>query len=470
MRQPPIDRREFLRRSASGFAMLPFAHLLQHSHGAPSAGPANGGGALVRHHAPRARSVIFLYLDGGPSHVDLFDWKPRLQLEDGRPFAQRIEPTQFDNNGATLGSPWRFRQHGASGQWISELLPHLSQSADRLCVVRSMVSDFSEHTNANYFLHTGSGLQGRPSVGAWAAYGLGSECQELPAFVVLNGGLIPPGGIDCFHSGFLPAQSQGSLFRMRGEPLANVAPLETAPGAQRRQLDLIEALDRSTLRDSGGADAIAAAIHNQELAFRMQAAVPGLFDLAGESAATRRHYGLDAAYEPTRIYAQQCLLARRLVERGVRFVELLCPDTGHDRWDQHSNLVHGLTDNCRAIDQPIAALLEDLAARGLLDDTLVVFGGEFGRTPFAQGKNGRDHSPFGYTMWLCGGGARAGVAHGATDEHGYKVVADPVTIHDLHATILHLLGIDHEKFTFRFGGRDLRLTDVYGRVCGELLA
>lgn len=466
----PLDRREFLRRSANGFAVLPFAHLLQRTLARPSAADVAGpGGAICRHHAPRARSVIFLYMDGGPSQVDTFDPKPRLLRENGQPFAQRIEPTQFDNNGATLGSPWRFRQYGDSGQWISDLLPHLAQSADRLCVVRSMTSDFSEHTNANYFLHTGSGLQGRPSVGAWAAYGLGSDDQELPAFVVLNGGLIPPGGVDCFHSGFLPAESQASMFRMRGEPLANVTPREDRKGLQRQKLDLLAALDQLTLRDSGGADAIAAAIQNQELAFRMQTAVPGLFDLGGETAATRARYGIDADYEPTRTYAQQCLVARRLVERGVRFVELLCPDTGHDRWDQHNNLQKGLTDNCRAIDQPIAALLEDLAARGLLDETLVVFGGEFGRTPFAQGKNGRDHNPFGFTMWLAGGGVRPGVSHGQTDEHGYKVVADPVTIHDLHATILHLLGIDHEKFTFRFGGRDLRLTDVYGRVVGELL-
>lgn len=461
--EPPFDRREFLRRAAGGFAMLPFAELWARQR-------ANDPGRLLRHHAPRARSVIFLYMDGGPSHVDLFDHKPRLSREDGQPFAQTIEPTQFGNNGATLGSPWRFRQHGHSGQWISELLPHLAQSADRLCVVRSTVSEFSEHTNANYFLHTGSGLQGRPSMGAWAAYGLGTECDELPAFVVLNGGLIPPGGIDCFHSGFLPAQAQGSLFRMRGEPLANVLPRERTPGEQREALDLLRALDRAALQASGGADAVAAAIHNQELAFRMQAAVPGLFDLDGESAAVRRRYGVDADYEPTRTYARQCLVARRLVERGVRFVELLCPDTGHDRWDQHNDLVRGLADNCRMIDQPTAALLEDLAARGLLDETLVVWGGEFGRTPFAQGRNGRDHCPFGFTTWLCGGGSRPGVSHGQTDEHGYKVVADPVTIHDLHATILHLLGIDHERFTFRFGGRDLRLTDVYGKVVAPLLA
>ena len=472
------DRREFLRSAASGFALLPFAELWLRAHAPAGSGirgsdvrgsGIRGSGALVRHHAPRARSVIFLYMDGGPSQVDTFDHKPRLLRENGRPFAQKIEPTQFDNVGATLASPFAFHQYGESGQWVSDLFPYLARSADRLCVVRSLVSDFSEHTSANYFLHTGNGQQGRPSTGAWAAYGLGCDSDELPAFVVLNGGLIPPGGVDCFHSGFLPAATQGSMFRMRGEPLSNVTPRDTA-SAQRAELDLLAALDRTTLDRSGGADAIAAAIHNQELAFRMQAAVPGLFDLDGESAATRRRYGVDADYKHTATFARQCLVARRLVERGVRFVELLCPDTGHDRWDQHSNLQRGLLDNCRTVDQPIAALLEDLALRGLLDETLVVWTGEFGRTPFAQGKNGRDHNPFGFTGWLAGGGARPGTSYGQTDEHGYKVVQDPVTIHDLHATMLHLLGIDHEKLTYRFQGRDFRLTDVSGKVVRGLLA
>jgi hypothetical protein len=465
----PFDRRDFLRRAWNGFGMLPVVHLLARAGAADGPHGDPHGGALVRHHAPRIRSVIFLYLDGGPSQVDTFDYKPLLQRDHGKPFPMAMEPTQFNENGNTLGSPWAFRQHGDSGQWVSELLPCLAAHADRLCVVRSMVFDFSEHTNANYFLHTGHGQQGRPSMGAWVAYGLGSENEELPAFVVLNGGLIPPGGIDNFHSGFLPAQAQASLLRMRGEPLANVTP-RAAAIAQQRELLLLRRLDRATLDTTGGADPIAAAIQNQELAFRMQAAVPELFDLRGESAAMQRLYGLDSDYEPTRTYGRQCLLARRLVERGVRFVELTCPDTGHDRWDQHSKLRAGLGDNCRMIDQPAAALLTDLAARGLLDETLVVCGGEFGRTPFAQGKDGRDHNPFGFTTWMCGGGTRGGLAHGSTDDYGYKTVAGAVTIHDLHATILHLLGIDHERFTYRFGGRDLRLTDVYGTVQTALLA
>ncbi|MBZ0151944.1 MAG: DUF1501 domain-containing protein, partial [Planctomycetes bacterium] len=267
---------------------------------------------------------------------------------------------------------------------------------------------------------------------------------------------------------FLPAHSQGSVFAMRGAAIADITPHE-AVAAQRAKAALTAALDDHTLRRDGGDPALAAAIHNHELAFRMQAAVPELLDLDGESPRLRRLYGLDDDYEPTRIYARQCLLARRLVERGVRFVELTCPDTGHDRWDQHGKIDAGLRDNCRMVDRPIAALLQDLAARGLLDETIVWFGGEFGRTPFAQGSLGRDHNPFGFTMWLAGGGFRAGTSFGETDEYGYKAVVDPVSVHDLHATLLWQLGIDHERFTYRFGGRDLRLTDVYGRVLRELL-
>ena len=455
-----LSRRHFLSRAANGFAMLPLAHL------------AAGNDPLLGlpHHPPRAKSVIFLYMDGGPSSQDLFDYKPRLVAEDGKPFGAKMEATQFNDNGNTLGPRWKFAQHGDSGQWISSLLPHLARAADKLTVVRSMVADFSEHTNANYFLHTGHGLQGRPSMGAWIGYGLGSLNHDLPAFVVLNGGLIPPGGVDNFHSGFLPAQTQGSLFRMQGDAIANIAPRETAVGRQSRKVALVQALDAAALQRDGRQDAVEAAIRNHELAFQMQRAVPELTDLGPESARLQTLYGLDADYEPTRIFARQCLLARRLVERGVRFVELTCPANNHDRWDQHSQLEAGLGENCRAVDQPIAALLFDLEARGLLDETIVLWGGEFGRTPFAQGRTGRDHNPFGFTMWAAGGGFRPGISHGATDDYGYKAVVDPVSIHDLHATVLHLLGIDHERFTYRFGGRALRLTDVYGKVVRPLLA
>ncbi|MEZ5963715.1 MAG: DUF1501 domain-containing protein [Planctomycetota bacterium] len=422
------------------------------------------------HHVPRAKSVIFLYMDGGPSQVDTFDHKPRLQREHGKPFGMKMEPTQFNNNGNTLASPWKFAQRGDSGQWISELLPHLGGCVDELAVIRSMSADFSEHTNANYFLHTGLGIQGRPSMGAWIAYGLGADSHELPAHVVLHGGLIPPGGLDCFGSSFLPATHQGSVFRARHNPVANIEPTEQSAALQRGKLALVQALDELGQERAPEAQ-MAAAIANQELAERMQAAVPELMRLEDESKATRSLYGLDDEFEFTRSYGAQCLAARRLVERGVRFVELTCPKMPRcDRWDQHSELRRDHGRNARAIDKPIAGLIRDLKARGLLDQTLLVWSGEFGRTPFAQGREGRDHNPFAFTSWLCGGGVKGGVAHGTSDEYGYKVVQDRVTVHDLHATILHLLGIDHKQLTYRFGGRDIRLTDVYGELVEPILS
>jgi hypothetical protein len=410
-------------------------------------------------------------MDGGPSQIDTFDPKPRLQKDHGKPFAMAIEPTQFNDNGSTLASPWKFRRHGESGIPVSDLFPHVARHVDSLAVVRSLTSEFSEHTTANYFLHTGSGLQGRPSMGAWTAYGLGSECRDLPAFVVLHCGLIPPGGLDNFNSGFLPASYQGSIFRPANPPLANIRPGEGL-ARQRDKLALIERLDAEFQRRIGASDAVESAIANYELAYRMQSAVPELTDLAAETAATQRQYGLEAAFPPTRAFAAACLLARRLVERGVRFIEVTCPVVpgGADRWDQHGNLKQGHEDNARAVDQPIAALLADLSARGLLETTLVVWAGEFGRTPFAQGSNGRDHNPFGFSVWLAGGGVRGGTVYGQTDEFGYKVVENRAEMHDLHATMLHLLGLDHKRVTFRFGGRDMRLTDVKGEVLHDILA
>ncbi len=422
------------------------------------------------HFPAKARSVIFLYMDGGPSQMDTFDPKPRLTKEHGKPFGMKMEPTQFNNNGSTLGSPWEFRQFGQSGLPVSSLFPNVARHADDLAVIRSMVSNFSEHTSANYFLHTGSGFQGRPSMGAWFSYGLGSECEDLPGFVVLNGGLIPPGGLDNFNSGFLPASYQGSVFNAGDYPLANVKRLEPSAALQENKLRFLKTLDTHAVDRLGAVDPVESAIANYELAYRMQTAVPGLASLEGESRATKTLYGLDASYGPTATFARQCLLARRLVERGVRFVELTCPAVGADRWDQHSDLKTGHENNARAVDQPIGALLTDLKQRGLLETTLVVWAGEFGRTPFAQGSDGRDHNPFGFTVWLAGGGARGGVIHGATDDYGYKVVENKVEIHDLHATMLHLLGVDHKRQTFRFGGRDMRLTDVFGEVVKEVIS
>jgi hypothetical protein len=458
-----LTRRDMLTRCASGFGAVAFSALL-----AEAAAPARSG----LHHRATARSVIFLYMDGGPSQVDTFDPKPLLTKYDGQPPGKffKVEPTQFDNVGKVLATPWKFAQHGDSGLWVSDLFPHVAKCADDLAVIRSMVSKFPEHTSANYFLHTGSGLQGRPSMGSWLSYGLGKLNENLPGFVVLNGGLIPPGGLDNFNAGFLPAAHQGSVFKAGSNPVANIKRLEGTEAAQRKKLDLVKKLDRLAADRAGAADALESAIANHETAFRMQAAVPELMDVTGETRATQKLYGLDAAYPQTRTFGRQCLIARRLVERGVRFIELTCPSTGHDRWDQHQNLKKGHEDNARAVDQPIGALLTDLKARGLLGSTLVIWAGEFGRTPFAQGSNGRDHNPFGFTIWMAGGGAKGGVVYGETDEWGYKAVKDKVEIHDLHATMLHALGIDHKKLTLRFGGRDMRLTDVHGEVVSKVLA
>ena len=471
----PMTRRDMLARCANGFGMMALAGLLADEARAANPqsairNPQSEGPLAPRptHYAPKAKSVIFLFMDGGPSQVDTFDPKPRLEKEHGEPIKIKVPATQFDNVGNVLKSPWEFKQHGQSGIPVSSLFPHVAGCVDDLAVIRSMVADFSEHTNANYFIHSGHGLQGRPSMGAWATYGLGSECRDLPGFIVLNSGLIPPGGLDCFNSGFLPASYQGSLFRDGFEPVADLKPSESSPELQQSKLALLRKLDQGVLQRTGADDRVEAAISNYELAFRMQAAVPDLMDLKGESEETKKLYGLDE--KPTETFGRQCLVARRLVERGVRFIELLCPSVGHDRWDQHSNLKAGHEDNAWAVDKPIAGLLKDLKSRGLLDQTLVVWGGEFGRTPMAQGANGRDHNPFGFSMWLAGGGIKGGTVHGATDEYGYFAVENKVTIHDLHATMLHLMGIDHKRLTYRFSGRDYRLTDVYGELIEPILA
>ena len=474
----PLDRRGFLLQAGCGFGGLALAALWAQGEFDAPATAAETDSKVDKspfaprppHFAAKAKSVIFLYMDGGPSQVDTFDPKPRLAAESGRPFAMKIEPTQFNNNGATLGSPWKFVQHGQSGTPVSELFPHVAKHVDDLAVIRSMTSQFPEHTAANYFLHSGIGVQGRPSMGAWFGYGLGSECRDLPGFVVLNGGLVPPGGLDNFNSGFLPATYQGSVFTASNPPVANISRMEGTDKLQRNKLALLKQLDEQVLERIGRVDAVESAIANYELAYRMQTVVPELTDLKDETAATQSLYGLDSKFPQTASFARQCLLARRLVERGVRFVELTCPNVGHDRWDQHSGLQKGHTDNARAVDQPIGGLLADLKQRGLLNETLVVWTGEFGRTPFAQGSDGRDHNPFGFSLWLAGGGVKGGTIYGQTDEYGYKAVENKAEIHDLHATMLHLLGIDHTRLTFRFSGRDMRLTDVHGHVIKEILA
>ncbi len=306
-------------------------------------------------------------------------------------------------------------------------------------------------------------------MGAWVSYALGSENEELPGFVVLNGGLIPPGGLDNFNSGFLPANFQGSILRPQKQPVPNIEPRESNATLQRRKLAAIRELDLLSVERHTEHDAVDAAIANYETAFRMQRSIPDLMDFSQESAATLRAYGFDDAWPGTQTFARQCLVTRRLIERGVRFIELTCPGGNGDRWDQHAGLRDGHEKNCHTVDQPISALLTDLKQRGLLDSTLLVWAGEFGRTPFAQGSDGRDHNPFGFTVWLAGAGVRGGTSFGQTDEWGYRAVEGRLEIHDLHATMLHLLGVDHERSTFRFGGRDMRLTDVHGRVVHEIL-
>ena len=464
----PMSRREMLGRCATGFGAVALSSLLTD----PAYGKAKSPFAPRKpHHVAKAKSVIFLYMDGGVSQVDSFDYKPRLEKDNGKPFSAKINPTQFDNIGKTLKSPWNFKQYGQSGLNVSDLFPHVGEMADELCVVRSMTSKFSEHNSANFFLHTGFGVQGRPSMGAWMSYGLGTEATDLPGFVVLNGGLIPSGGWDNFGNGFLPASHQATVFKTGKEPLADIRPRESRPGVQQAKLGLLNKLDQGVLNRLGKVDELESAIANYEMAYRMQAAVPELIDVKGETEATRKLYGLDSKYDPTRTFGMQCLIARRLVEKGVRFIELTCPRiSGNDRWDAHGGLKKNHGDNSLATDQPIAGLLRDLKSRGMLKDTLVVWSGEFGRTPFAQGSNGRDHNPFGFTIWMAGGGAKPGITYGATDEFGYRAVENKLDIHDMHATMLHLLGMDHKKMTYFFDGRDMRLTDVHGHVAHDLIA
>ena len=465
-RSKALTRREALCRCANGFGGLALLNMLAR----------DASGAIREPHYPaKAKAVIFLFMDGGPSQMDTFDPKPRLTMDNGKQIPFKTPTTVFNISDKIYGSQFAFKQYGQSGAWVSELFPHVAGCVDDMAIIRSMVADHSEHTAANYFMHSGSGFQGRPSMGAWVNYGLGSASENLPGFVVLESGLIPPGGMDCFGSGFLPATYQGTIMRKGEHPIADLESREKDPSQQREKLSLLGKLNQGVLDRFGHVDEIEATIQNYELAFRMQSAVPDLLDFSKESAATRELYGIDD--EMTGEFGRECLLARRLVERGVRFVELLTPARrGIDRWDQHGKLVEHHRVNAKSTDKPIAGVLKDLKARGMLRDTLVVWGGEFGRTPCAQipdngnlANVGRDHNPFGFTMWMAGGGVKPGIVHGATDEFGYFAVEDKVHVHDLHATMLHLLGLDHKRLTVYYSGRNMRLTDVHGNVIRELL-
>ncbi len=483
-RSAGLTRRQILKNAACGFGSVALAALMTDRNYAgqiPIIGSPNSQADkesetespvanAIPHFPPKAKRVVFLYMDGGPSQVDSFDPKPQLDKENGQPFKMKIAKTQFNNVGTTFASPWKFKQYGESGIPVSDLFPHMAKHVDDMSVIRSMVSNFSEHTSANYFLHTGNGFQGRPSMGSWFSYGLGSECNDLPGFIVLNGGLIPPGGLDCFNNGFLPATFQGSILNYSENPLANIRRLEASDALQKKKLELIRELDQIGIASSRPVDPIESAIENYEMAYRMQSAVPDLTSLNDETRATKEMYGLDSEEKGVGAFGRQCLVARRLLERGVRFIEVTCASVGKDRWDQHNNLESGHAANAMAVDQPIGALLTDLKQRGLFEDTLVVWAGEFGRTPFAQGKAGRDHNPFGFSLWMAGGGVKGGNVYGATDEYGYKAIENKVEIHDLHATMLHLLGVDHKRLSFRWSGRDMRLTDVHGKVVEGILS
>ena len=466
------SRRQILSRASNGFGLVALQSLL--------AGEA--GAAASQHRAmkfkPRARSVIFLYMSGGVSHVDSFDPKPLLERFAGKPMPVAVQRTQFNNNGTVQPAHWKFKEHGQSGLPISDMLPGLGAVADELCVIRGMTAKFSEHAQGNFSMHTGFPFLGYPSAGAWTSYGLGSESSDIPAYVVIQAGgaALPHGGIANFGNGFLPAQHQASVIKVdETPPLENIQPREPA-SLQRARLDFIGGLDREFTGTLDANSQIDAAIKNYELAWRMQSAVPDLCDISGESAATRKLYGLDDPEPKKAAYARQCLLARRLVERGVRFIELstlaynLGGGNGANPWDHHGKIVEGHGKMGNQIAQPIAALIQDLRARGLLESTLLVWAGEFGRTPFAQGSDGRDHNPFGFTVWMAGGGVKGGHIHGATDDFGYHAIEDKATVYDMWATVLYLLGVDHEQLTYRFSGRDFRLTDVHGNVLRDILA
>ena len=466
-----IARRWFIKDCGVGLGALALAQLTGAATAATPTQPAPAGDPLAPrapHFAPKAKRVIFLFMAGGPSHLELFDYKPQLAKFDGElPPPDLIDGYRaaFTNpKSKLLGPKFKFAKYGQSGAELSELVPHLAEVVDDVAIVKSVVTDAFNHAPAQIMMNTGSPLFGRPSMGAWVTYGLGSETRDLPGFVVFSSGNKgPSGGNSNWGSGFLPTVYQGVPFRGGGDP---VLYLSNPPGVDRRlqrdSLDAIRALNAKRL-DTIGDPEIATRINSYEMAFRMQMSAPELMDLSSEPAHVLEMYGAEPG-KPS--YANNCLLARRLVERGVRFVELF-----HESWDQHGGLVKGLTDNCAATDRASAALVKDLKQRGLLDDTLIIWGGEFGRTPMVQGgSDGRDHHPNAFTMWLAGGGIKPGVVYGASDEFGFNVVDNPVHVHDLHATALHLLGFDHTRLTYRSQGRDFRLTDVHGNVVDALLA
>ena len=481
MNLPLTTRRDWLKSTSCGFGYLALAGLANEAAAKDAAKLANHNPLASKqpHFTPKAKRVIFLYMRGGPSHVDTFDYKPKLATDAGKSVTQTSGQVQDRNKGrALLASPWKFPQHGKSGLPISELFPHVAKHADDLCLLNSMCTDVPNHPQSCLMLHTGEFRFTRPSMGAWVLYGLGSENQDLPGFITIS----PPadlGGAQNYGNGFLAASYQATRIGEAGTPIANaqignITP-QTSLEQQRKQLDLIQSMNRELLGRQPANPELEGVIDSFELGFRMQASLPGLMDLSKESAKTLEMYGIGKAGgngggkknagAGGSDFGRQCLLARRFVEAGVRYVEV-----SYGNWDTHGNLKARLPQLCEAVDQPIGALLTDLKQRGLLKDTLVVWGGEFGRTPTGQGQDGRDHNSAGYSMWLAGGGVKGGMRYGATDDHGSIAVENKFHQHDLHATMLHLLGLDHQKLKFRYGGRDYTLTDIHGRVVREIMA
>lgn len=447
-----LSRRDHLRMMSGGFGYLAFSALASKD----AAGNKSSTAPKEPHFPARAKRVIMIFLQGGMSHLDTFDYKPQLQKDDGKPFSK-------DSKAKILGSSWKFDQHGNSGQWISELLPHTARQADELCVLTGMHTDNQAHGQAVPFFHTGHATQARPSMGAWALYGLGSENDNLPGYIATNS--LRQFGQN-HGSAFLPATYQATILHPQADPpLENLGCDHLTSAQQRQQLDLLKSMNEQRLqRDAVNSD-VEAIIHSYEMAFRMQSAVPSLLDFSNESKEMLDMYGLNSGDRRKQEFARQCLMARRFAEEGVRFIEI-----GSGGWDHHMDLKEKLPISAENVDQPIGALLTDLKQRSLLKDTLVVCAGEFGRTPTAQFGNGRDHNNRGFTIWMAGGGVKAGYRHGMTDEYGHEAIEGRVHIHDLHATILHLLGLDHEKLTYRYSGRNFRLTDVHGHVVEEILA
>ncbi len=467
---PLFSRRRMLKSSAVGFGYLALASLLGDE---AAAEPDERRPLAPRtpHFHPRTKRIIFLFMKGGPSHVDTFDYKPRLQRDDGRPLPFDKPRVQFAPTGNLLRSPWKFQRYGESGVLVSELFPNVARHVDDLCILNSVYGTNAAHGGALLKLHTGSDNFVRPSMGAWVTYGLGTENENLPGFVTICPTLAH-GGVKNWGSAFLPAYCQGTPLGVASRPATDAAVKyidnkRLPTNLQRIGLDALNEINREHLARTGPIGSLEARIESFELAFRMQTEMPSVQDISGESQATHKLYGLDE--EITADFGRQCLMARRFAERGVRFIQVTHSDT-KVQWDQHGDLKNGHEKNALEVDKPIAGLLADLKSRGLLQDTLVLWGGEFGRTPTAQGKDGRDHNPYGFTMWMAGGGVKGGFQYGATDEYGYYAVRDKMHVHDLHATILHLLGIDHERLTYRYAGRDFRLTDVSGDVAEGILA